>query len=132
MDAITLVRSLPQELSVGDPYGSGGLVLVPLFGSMTGQEYALGQDAMRHGTLTVGEFGGGQVRTLLVDNVGDAPVLLVGGEPPRGARQDRVLNVSVLVAARSKLPIRVSCVEHRRWGYRSSDRFAPSPEFAHT
>jgi hypothetical protein len=133
MDAIALVRSIPQRLRVGDPYGGGALVLVPLFDADASPGYTLGQDAMRDGTLTVTEFGGGQVPTLHVHNAGDAPVLLVEGEHLEGARQDRVLNVSVLVSAKSDLPIPVSCVEHGRWGYRSErQRFAPSPEFAHT
>jgi hypothetical protein len=62
---------------------------------------------------------GGRVPTLRVANHGDRPVLLLDGEELVGAKQNRVLNTSVLVAARSTLTIPVSCVEEGRWGYRA-------------
>lgn len=42
-----------------------------------------------------------------------------GGPAPEhlaGARQDRMLTVTVLVPAASEIPIPVSCVDHGRWG----------------
>ena len=56
---------------------------------------------------------------LLVENKGDVRVLFLEGEELVGAKQNRILNTSVLVAARSKIKIPVSCVEQRRWGYKS-------------
>ena len=56
---------------------------------------------------------------LLVSNPGDCRVLFLEGEELKGAKQNRVLNTSVLVAARSKTPIPVSCVEQGRWRYRT-------------
>jgi hypothetical protein len=46
-------------------------------------------------------------------------VLFLEGEELRGAKQNRVLNTSVLVAARAKTTIPVSCVERGRWRYTS-------------
>ncbi len=57
--------------------------------------------------------------TLLVSNDGDSRVLFLEGEELKGAKQNRVLNTSVLVAAHSKTPIPVSCVEQGRWRYLS-------------
>ena len=42
-------------------------------------------------------------------------VLLYDGEELVGAKQNRILNVTVLVAAGATLPIPVSCVEQGRW-----------------
>jgi hypothetical protein len=59
------------------------------------------------------------VPNLLVSNTGDSRVLFLEGEELKGAKQNRVLNTSVLVAAHSRTPIPVSCVEQGRWRYRT-------------
>ncbi len=67
---------------------------------------------------------------LAVDNPTDANVLLYDGEELIGAKQNRILNVTVLAPARSKLPIPVSCVEEGRWSRRSVD-FDAAPHASH-
>jgi len=61
----------------------------------------------------------GAVPTLRLTCAADLPVLLLDGEELIGAKQNRVLNTTVLVAAHSRLTIPVSCVEPGRWAYRS-------------
>ena len=46
-------------------------------------------------------------------------VLFLEGQELIGAKQNRILNTSVLVAAHSKTKIPISCVERGRWGYES-------------
>ena len=67
----------------------------------------------------------GAVSQLKVVNPTNQPLLLLDGEELVGAKQNRVLNTTVLVAAKSELTIPVSCVEQGRWGYRGR-HFAPS------
>ena len=62
---------------------------------------------------------GNAIKIMLVNNTGDSRVLFLEGEELRGAKQNRVLNTSVLIAAHSKTTIPVSCVEQGRWQYRS-------------
>jgi hypothetical protein len=63
----------------------------------------------------VGEEG--SVPNLKVVNLGDRPLLPLDGEQLAGAKQNRILNMTVLVAAQTEVTIPVSCVERGRWGY---------------
>ncbi len=67
----------------------------------------------------------GSVPTLHVTNRDSRDVLLLDGEELVGAKQNRVLNTTVLVRGRSTLEVPVSCVEQGRWHYKSQ-RFASS------
>lgn len=109
------------EVRVGDPIRHEALTVFPLFSAPAeSAEYFLADEAIAAGSLTVEEVGeAGSVPTLLVSNTGDLPVLFLEGEELRGAKQNRVLNTSVLVAARGRTPIPVSCVEQGRWSYRT-------------
>ena len=63
----------------------------------------------------------GSVPELLVENSGVQPVLLLDGEELVGAKQNRVLNVTILVPAKAKIYVPVSCVEGGRWSHTSPD-----------
>jgi hypothetical protein len=82
--------------------------------------YATLDDALAAGALEVTEVNeAGSVPTLRVHNKADTMLFLMAGEQLLGARQNRVLNASIMVDARTDLPIPVSCVEAGRWRYRS-------------
>jgi hypothetical protein len=93
----------------------------PLFSDGNGGvEYRLSDEALADESVAVEEVDeSGSVPDLLVENKGDIRVLFLEGEELIGAKQNRILNTSVLVAAHSKTKIPVSCVEQGRWGYRS-------------
>jgi hypothetical protein len=114
------MNALP-EVRVGDPIRHEGLSVFPLFSPPDEAiDYLLSDEAIAAGSVTVEEVGeGGSVSTLLVSNDGDSRVLFLEGEELKGAKQNRVLNTSVLVPAHSKTPIPVSCVEQGRWQYRT-------------
>lgn len=108
------------NIRVGEPASYEALTVFPLFGDNggAGVPYALSDEAIASETVTVTEVSeGGSVPDLLVENRGDSRVLFLEGEELVGAKQNRVLNLSLLVAAHSKTPIPVSCVEQGRWGY---------------
>ncbi|WP_406700136.1 DUF6569 family protein [Singulisphaera sp. Ch08] len=111
------------EVRVGEPIRHEALSVFPLFSpSDGGVEYLLSEEAIGAGSVTVEEVSeGGSVPTLLVINTGDFSVLFLEGEELKGAKQNRVLNTSVLVAAHSKTSIPVSCVERGRWRYLSKN-----------
>jgi hypothetical protein len=112
--------SIP-EVRVGTPLGHEALTVFPLFTETAGGiDYLLSDEAIAGGSVTVEEIGeAGSVPNLLVDNQADFLVLFLEGEELRGAKQNRVLNTSVLTAAKSRTTIPVSCVEQGRWRYLS-------------
>jgi hypothetical protein len=109
------------EIQVGDPIRHKALAVFPLFSPSGGDvEYLLSDEAIAAGALRVEEISeGGSVPNLLVTNQGGSRVLFLEGEELRGAKPNRVLNTSVLIAAHSTTKIPVSCVEQGRWRYRS-------------
>lgn len=72
----------------------------------------------------------GDVPNLAVTNRGDRPILITEGEILVGAKQNRVVNITVLVAASRRFAIPVSCVEQGRWeqrGQRVQAEYAAPP-----
>ncbi len=111
------------HVRVGSPITHDKLSVFPLFlESPLSPNYRLSEEALADGTAVVEEVTeGGSVPNLAVDNKGDAFVLFVEGQELRGAKQNRVLNTSVLIAAKSKTVLPVSCVEQGRWRYVSKN-----------
>jgi hypothetical protein len=107
------------QVQVGDPLRHEGLTVFPLFAPAGATpDYLLSDEALAAGAVTVAEVNeAGSVPHLVVDNQAEVLVLFLEGEELRGARQNRVLNTSVLVPAKAKLTIPVSCVEQGRWRY---------------
>jgi len=102
--------------------------IFPLIGADAGSErdYLLLDEAVQSNLLVVEEISaGGSVPELKATNSSRLPVLILDGEELVGAKQNRILNLTVLVAAQSTTVIPVSCVEAGRWSY-SSRHFRPS------
>jgi hypothetical protein len=108
--------ALPQ-LRVGDPIRFEAVSVFPLFGETNGNvEYRLADEALADKEVVVTEISeAGSVPELLVENKGHRRILFLEGDELVGAKQNRVLNTSVLVAANTKSKIPVSCVERGRW-----------------
>jgi hypothetical protein len=105
------------RLSVREPAVHGNLAVYPVFGEGSPRlEYLTLGEALAAGGFKIGEAGGGSVPELLVGNATGRRVLLLDGEELIGAKQNRILNTSILVEAGSELRIPVSCVEQGRWG----------------
>ena len=120
-------------IRVGDPIHHENLTIFPIFSSGPATDevdYLLSDEAVGAGSVTVEEINeSGSVPTLLVTNRGDHQVLFLEGEELRGAKQNRVLNTSVLIGARTKATIPVSCVEMGRWRFRSH-KFTTSDNYS--
>lgn len=110
-----------EQLAIGEPMGYRNLWVYPLLGEGAGTPgYYLLDEALNMKGFAIREASpGGSVPELLVENLLDRPVLLVDGEELVGAKQNRVLNLSILLPPRSERVIPVSCVEAGRWAYRT-------------
>ncbi len=59
----------------------------------------------------------GTVDTLKVKNESNVPLLILDGEELIGAKQNRILNTTVLIPPKTEIPVPVSCTERGRWAY---------------
>jgi len=107
------------SVRVGTPVTHDKLTVYPLYlESPAAPNYRFSEEALADGTAVVEEVTeGGSVPNLAVDNKGETLVLFVEGQELRGAKQNRVLNTSVLIASKTKTILPVSCVEQGRWRY---------------
>jgi hypothetical protein len=122
---------LESTIQLGEPVTHRGIVLCPLFPRLTpGADYATLDEALPLGFQITEVDEAGAVPELTVHNPLDKDVLLYDGEELLGAKQNRILNVTVLVGAHTKTRIPVSCVEQGRWASRSA-AFAPAAHAAH-
>src|SRR5438270_9227918 len=108
-------------LKLGEPQTYVDLTLFPLIGDPEAAPgYVLLDEALERHLVHVTEVSaGGRVPELAFENSSDETVLLVDGDELVGAKQNRVVNLSILVAAGKTLVIPVSCVEQGPWVYRS-------------
>ena len=114
--------------SPGRPLTCGALGVCPLHLSIESLlVYLTYEEALEAGSVKVSEMGeAGSVPELLLENSGAEKVLIIDGQQLVGAKQNRVLNTTVLIAAHSKSVIPVSCVEQGRWHYEGTHGMAGS------
>ena len=110
-----------MELEVGGVLTHKNMSVYPLSCPHNGgPDYLTLKEALERGLFQVTEVSeGGQVPNLKVMNKAEIPVLLIDGEELAGAKQNRVLNTTILVKEKTEVIIPVSCTEHGRWSYES-------------
>jgi hypothetical protein len=143
-DALGSARAWLEGIEVGEALHHRNLTLFPLYreggeaetgrspesDSEKSERYVLLSDAIEAGEAVVEEVSeGGSVPLLAVTNGSVKPILIPEGEILIGAKQNRTVNLTVLVAAGKRFDLPVSCVEQGRWGY-TSRRFA-AESYAH-
>jgi hypothetical protein len=100
----------------GKPWTSGELTLVPLtLAGEPGSRDVLLPEAIAQGELELVEQGSGVVQQVLARNRGARDVLVLEGDTLVGCRQNRMVAWTVIVAARSAVPVSVGCMERGRW-----------------
>jgi ARG and Rhodanese-Phosphatase-superfamily-associated Protein domain len=115
--------ALVEALQVGERQVHGPLCVYPLrIAENGGPGYVTLRQALADGSAAVTEVSeGGSVPELRLVNTGEKRVLVLDGEELRGAKQNRVLNTSILIGAHTSLVVPVSCTEQGRWSYASRE-----------
>jgi len=112
------IEDLMAALTVGSPARHRNLSVYPLRseGKRATAAYLVLDDALATGRFRITEVSeSGSVPRLLAINDNGSPVILLDGEELVGAKQNRVLNLSIMLAPKSRTEIPVSCVEAGRW-----------------
>ncbi len=115
----TIIKNALFSLKLEAPQKHKAVTVFPLLTSVDGgPDYITLKEALEKSHLLVTEVGsGGSVPELKVTNKASLPVLLLDGEELVGAKQNRVLNTTILINKKSEVVIPVSCTEKGRWAY---------------
>jgi hypothetical protein len=115
------VKSRLESVQFEEPQIYKNIVIVPLIAPSDGtvRYHTLGE-SLATKDLTINEVSqSGSVPELMVTNRGNESILLIDGEELAGAKQNRVLNTSILLKELCDTKIPVSCTEQGRWSYTS-------------
>ena len=111
---------IEASIQLGDPVEHRGIVIAPLYPRNNPKaQYLTLEEALPLGFRITEIDEAGSVPELKAINPLEQAVLLYDGEELLGAKQNRILSVTVLAAGKSEARIPVSCVEHGRWHARS-------------
>lgn len=118
-----VIKKYLSSFEFGELQHFENLGIIPLFTSLNSSpEYLTLKEALEKRVLTITEVSRqGSVPELKVKNKAKTPVLLLDGEELVGAKQNRVLNTTILLKEKSETVIPVSCTEQGRWSYTSKE-----------
>ena len=117
------INTALRQVQRGETVTEGRLGMIPLLDPTAGEAHYLTlKEAMDRGECSVTEVSdSGSVPELNVVNTGKTPVLILDGEQLLGAKQNRIVNLSIMLAPKSETTIPVTCVEQGRWSSRSDE-----------
>ena len=112
-----------SHLQLDEPVTFRNLSMFPFRNGSTGSpDYLMLDEALQAQLVTVTEVHeSGIVNNLKVTNRAQQAVLIVDGEELVGAKQNRVVNLTILVPAQETVVIPVTCVEQGRWHHVSRE-----------
>jgi len=119
-----IIQNYLAEAKIGRKQSHKNLTVFPLLsGCAAALDYLTLDEALAEDLIEVMEVDeGGSVPELRVENKSPRMVLILDGEELVGAKQNRIVNTTILIQGNSTTVIPVSCVEQGRWSY-DSPRF---------
>jgi hypothetical protein len=120
---MSVVAECLSRLTLGETQTYHNLVMIPLISEGNVEpQYQLLDEALKQRCARVTEVSeSGSVPELKFANESDRSVLLLDGEELVGAKQNRILNLTILAPALKTIVIPVSCVEAGRWRQESTE-----------
>lgn len=117
---MNIIAETLSTVRLGTPDGYRNLAVFPLFSEPDrAAGYVTLDEALARETARMTEVSeSGQVTELFFENADAEKILLLDGEELVGAKQNRILNVTILVGAGQKIAVPVSCVEQGRWRWK--------------
>lgn len=122
--ALPGVALTAYDASIGSPIAVENLTVFPIY-AVENPEFSEAVSlelALERGTAKVREVGtaqeGGDAATvgaIVIDNLGDAPIVVLAGTVVKGGKQDRQVAQDFVVAVRDSMDVEAFCVEHGRW-----------------
>ncbi len=119
-----LIKNYMDQIQIGAEQSYKNLAIYPVLSDyVIPFEYLTLDEAISENLIEVVEIDeGGSVPELKVINKSDKMVLILDGEELVGAKQNRIVNTTILIPAKETVVIPVSCVEEGRWSY-DTERF---------
>ena len=107
------------QAKVGRKQSYKNLAIYPFLSTYSiALDYILLDEALKEALIEVVEVDeAGDVPNLKVINKSERMVLILDGEELVGAKQNRIVNTTILIPGKTTIVIPVSCVEQGRWRY---------------
>jgi len=121
-----IIKEYLEKAKVGRKQVYKNMAVFPLLSDYSLiSDYILLDEALGSGLIEVTEVDNhGAVPNLKVHNKSPRMVLILDGEELVGAKQNRIVNTTILVAGNATVIIPVSCVEQGRWSYKTSQFYS--------
>ena len=105
--------------------------MIPIIGNENKIEDLLDlKTGFEMGIVEVKECVPETVNTIIVINNAVTPLIIFDGEQIEGAKQNRIINQTIIIPPKTEMKVPVSCTEQGRWSYKSE--FKHSSYFANS
>lgn len=111
--------SLNPNIELLKPQTHENIKIIPIKTEKTYIDILTLKKGLELGLVEIKECENSQVNTLIVKNESVTPLILIDGEEVVGGDQNRIVNSTILIDAKSEMKIPVSCSEKNRWHYKN-------------
>jgi hypothetical protein len=118
------VRDTVEYLEVGEAVYYGELTIIPIHSTRIKDytHYVTLDMALKNKYLQIREIDGGNVPEVMLSNISDKTIYIMGGEILTGCKQDRIVGKDLLIRPKGKkVLVPVYCVEQGRWFHNSKE-----------